>query len=443
MMEFPLEMVIQTEKDIEKVLTMNTEANGSEALRLSEVPLFKSLPVDEIEMLLKTYKTWDAPVGSFILHEGQPSNEFHVILQGQVEIIRALGSAEESHLGIRLPGEFIGEIGLLNQGAPRTATARVVQDASLLTITYTDFDKLLKRFPELAYEMSRVLSARLTQALNETIRNLRDRNEKLQQAYDELRAAQEKIIEKEKLEHSLRVAREIQYSILPTRIPQMDGFDIGALMVPAQAVGGDFYGVYALDDENLALIVGDVSDKGMPAAIFMAQSHALLRASTESGVSVIKILQRVNSLLLEMNARDLFVTVIYGVLNKTHGTFHYARAGHELPLILNADGEISTPELGLGMPLAMYANPALDERTITIPPGGFMLLYSDGPADSRNPEGVRFGQKGLHQAIRQYGTHTPAQQTCQAVYDSLVTHQNGEPQFDDVTLLAVRRLPQS
>ena len=145
----------------------------------------------------------------------------------------ALGQCGESIFGLRQPGEFIGEIGLLNQGAPRTATARVVKDARLLTITYADFNELLKLHPELAFELASVLSARLTEALNETIHNLRDKNEKLQQAYDDLKAAQAKIIEQEKLEHSLQVARKIQYSILPRRIPQMGGYDIGALMKPA------------------------------------------------------------------------------------------------------------------------------------------------------------------------------------------------------------------
>ncbi len=419
---------------------MNKEENESEVQRLSKVPLFKSLPLQEITDLLAVYKIWDAPVGTFILYEGEASNEFHVIIDGQIEIVRALGSAEESHLGIRQPGEFIGEIGLLNQGAPRTATARVVQNARLLTMRYEDFDKLLKRYPNLAYEMARELSARLTQALNETIHNLRDRNEKLEIAYNELKAAQAQIIEKEKLEHSLRVAREIQYSILPTRIPQMDGFEIGALMMPAQAVGGDFYGVYPLDAEHMVLIVGDVSDKGMPAAIFMAQCHALLRASVESSISILNALERVNSLLLEMNDRGLFVTVIYGVLSKSNGEFHYARAGHELPLLLDKHGTVSFPEMGRGIPLGMYEDPPLDERTITIPPGGTMFLYSDGAADTRDSNRIRFGDEALRTVIQQLGTKNSAQQTCQAVYDRLVEYQNGAPQFDDVTLLAVQRI---
>lgn len=419
---------------------MSKKPRESEARRLSEVPLFKSLPIEEIDHLLETYKTWQAPVGTFILHEGEPSDEFHVIIQGQVEIVRALGSAEESHLGVRQPGEFIGEIGLLNQGAPRTATARVVEDARLLTITYEDFDKLLKRYPELAYEMARALSSRLTQALNETIRNLRDRNEKLQQAYDDLRAAQTKIIEQEKLEHSLQVARTIQYSILPTHIPQLDGYDIGALMMPAQAVGGDFYGVYPLDDEHIALLVGDVSDKGMPAAIFMAQSHALLRASADIGIGVVDVLKRVNDLLMEMNAGELFVTVIYGILHKSTGEFHYARAGHELPLVLDARSRTFVPPMQTGMPLGMFNNLILDEQSIRIPPGGSMVLYSDGSADTRNDDVVRFGNDALFKTIQKFGIDHTAQQTCQSVYDCLVEYQNGAPQFDDVTLLTVRRL---
>src|SRR5919106_159075 len=361
--------------------------NISEILHLSKVPLFKSLPVEELPPLLEKYKTWDAPAGTLVLREGEAGDEFYVILHGQVEIVRALGSAEESILGLRKPGEFIGEIGLLSQGAPRTATARVVEDARLLIITYADFNALLKLHPELAYEMARVLSARITEALNETIRNLRDKNEKLQQAYDTLKAAQAKIIEKEKLEQSLQVAREIQYSILPTRIPQVEGYDIGALMKPAQAVGGDFFGVYPLDEGHMALIVGDVSDKGMPAAIFMAQCHALLRASLQSGVSTTIALERVNNLLLEMNAKGLFVTVIYGILHVPSGEFRYTRAGHELPLLLDPQGNVSFPEAGAGIVLGLFDNPPLEERSLIIPAGGFMLLYSDGAADNQNADG--------------------------------------------------------
>lgn len=418
---------------------MSTDKNSNNTLDLSGIPLFRSLPQETIARIRKTYKTWDAQAGSHVLEEGNLGDEFYVILKGRVEIVRALGTPEESFLGMRYPGEFIGEVGLLNQGSPRTATARVVEDARLMTVKYSEFNELLKVHPELAYEMASALGARLTESLNETIQYLRGKNEELQKAYDDLRAAQAQIIEKEKLEHSLRVARTIQYSILPTRIPQMEGYDIGALMIPAQAVGGDFYGVYPLDDENMALIVGDVSDKGVPSAIFMAQCHALLRSSIGRDVSVKNVVERVNSLLCEMNASGLFVTVIYGILNKPTGEFRYTRAGHELPMVLDAQGKAFFPEMGKSMVLGLFDRPMLEEQVVTIPRGGLLLLYTDGAADARYEDDLPFGLDGVVQTMQRLGTQIAAQKICQGIFDSAVEFQQGAPQFDDITLLAVRR----
>jgi len=420
---------------------MDKDESVSDVMHLSGVPLFRSLPADEIAGLLERYRTWNAPAGALVLQEGQPGEEFYVILSGQVEIIRALGSAEESHLGLRRAGEFIGEIGLLNPLAPRSATARVAAEACLLVVTYADFHRLLQRHPELAYELASVLAARIAETMEETIRHLRGKNEELQRAYDELKAAQAQIVEKEKLEHSLQVARQIQYSILPAVIPQMEGYDIGALMTPAQAVGGDFYGVYPLDEENLALIVGDVSDKGMPAAIFMAQSHALLRAAIHRDAGPTASIERVNELLLEMNAEDMFVTVLYGILNRASGEFRYVRAGHEQPLLLGPAGEVSFPEQGRGMALGLFADLSLVEHCLTVPAGGLLLLYSDGVTDDLNRDGsVHFGRDGLAQIVRRVGGGVPAQHACQAILDALIAFQGGAAQFDDITLLAVRRL---
>jgi len=128
-------------------------------------------------------------------------------------------------------------------------------------------------------------------------------------------------------------------------------------MEPAQAFGGDFYGVCELDDDDLALVVGDVSDKGMPVSILMAPCHALLRASIQSGQSTADVIERVNDLLLEMNAQGLFVTLLYGVLKLSSGEFRYTRAGHELPMIVDADGELTLPEAGMGESLVFGRMP--------------------------------------------------------------------------------------
>ena len=223
---------------------------------LSEIPLFRSLPPHELDRLLETFETLTTPAGALLIQEGQPSSRFFVILQGQVEILKALGSREESRLGLRGPGEFIGEMGLLNQDGLPTATVRILEDARLLAIQFSDFNLLLGRYPSLAYELASVLSVRMTAAQDETIRTLYEKNQRLQQAYDELKAAQAQIIEKEKLERELQLAREIQRSILPVELPPLPGYSFGALMTPARAVGGDFFGIFPLDAERMVLIIG-------------------------------------------------------------------------------------------------------------------------------------------------------------------------------------------
>lgn len=211
-------------------------------------------------------------------------------------------------------------------------------------------------------------------------------------------------------------------------------------MSPAQAVGGDFYGVYPLDENRMALIVGDVADKGMPAAIFMAQTHALLRASIEKSQSPAKVLHYVNDLMLEMNAQGLFATVIYGILNGANGEFHYVRGGHELPLILDANRNVSIPERGKGQALGVIENPSFEEQTLVIPPGGMILLYSDGVTDDLNASGEIFDMKRLIEVIENIDGDVSAKDTCAAIYNALIKYQGGEPQFDDVTLLAAKRL---
>src|SRR3712207_3101439 len=143
-------------------------------------------------------------------------------------------------------------------------------------------------------------------------------------------AAQQQIIEKQRLEHELQLAYEIQTSILPRVLPQLQGYDFGATMVPARVVGGDFFEFVELGDDRVGIAVGDVTDKGMPAAIFMAQTHALLRAEAVRSAAPHEVLRCVNRHVVEMNAAGLFVTMLYGVLDRASASFSYARAGHEL-----------------------------------------------------------------------------------------------------------------
>lgn len=218
-------------------------------------------------------------------------------------------------------------------------------------------------------------------------------------------------------------------------------------MEPARMVGGDFYDILTLKNNKAALVIGDVTDKGIPAAIFMAQTFALVHAAISPGISPRATLLKVNRSLLEMNAGGLFATVLYGVLDLSTMVFSYARAGHEPPVIAMPDGTAAEMPVQTGQPLGILDKPIIDEQSVQLPPGSAMLLYTDGLTDnltknapqdgSLSPADWQANQKarwrGLFAALR----NSPAQAICSTIYHTL----SRPPQFDDITLLALKVLP--
>ena len=405
---------------------------------LSHVPLFAALPRSEIDQLARTLPRLAAEPGELLFREGEHGDCFYVVLTGEVEIVKALATVDERVVGVRGPGEFVGEMSLISQDERRTASVRVRAAADLLTISRSAFDALVQRQPSLAYHMARVLGARLRESDDATIRDLQEKNQRLLQAYRELEAAQAQLVEKETLERELQVAREIQESMLPQSLPHLAGFDFGAVMVAARAVGGDFFDLFPLDATRMGIVVGDVSGKGVPAALFMALTRSLLYAEATRGNSPRETLQRVNQHLLHMNAAGMFVTVLYGILDGQTGHFAYARAGHELPLLIDAAGQLHALPLSNGHPLGLLPDPAVDEQMLLIEPGGTLLVYTDGVTDALDPEGAFFGLESLCTQLSTMPRAT-GQAMCDALRAVLSTHQGTALQFDDVTLVALHR----
>ena len=180
----------------------------------------------------------------------------------------ATGTPEEKTIASLGPGEFIGEMSLMMPGGVRSAGARANASCRMWEMTRANFDALLNRQPSLAHAMVRTMAKRLDNTNTVTFRDLKEKNRQLQKAYDELKAAQAQLVEKERLERELQVAADIQVSILPQELPQVPGYDFGALMVPAREVGGDFYDVFLLNEKRVGFVIGDVADKGVPSAIF-------------------------------------------------------------------------------------------------------------------------------------------------------------------------------
>jgi sigma-B regulation protein RsbU (phosphoserine phosphatase) len=295
---------------------------------------------------------------------------------------------------------------------------------------------LLKRHPHLASDMVSVLSHRLDNTNAATFRDLTEKNRQLQHAFDELKEAQEQLIEKERMERELKVAAEIQMSILPDTLPLVEGYDFGGRILPARQVGGDFYDVFVLDTNKIGLLIGDVADKGVPSAIFMARAHALIIAEADSTMSPGEVLRHVNKHITRLEKSTQFVTALYGVLDINTGTFEYARAGHEPPLLLQADGTVHRLPHNPGMALGLWENIALDEYSLQLPKESMLMMFTDGMTDCRNPKGVPFGLEKIKTTLSGLSVAT-AQAACDQLFDTLMYYQSGAKQDDDVTLLAV------
>ncbi len=404
---------------------------------LLNVPLFSGLPPDELKRLAETLRVREVPPGAVLFREGDAGNELFVLASGHMDVAKGMESPEEKILNTIGPGECLGEMSLLMPHGVRSAGARAKDRCRLWVMTRADFDGLLLRQPLLAYNMVKVLSERLAATDAFAFRDLVEKNRQLQRAYDELKAAQAQIIEKERLERELQVAAGIQVSILPHALPEVAGFEFGARIHSARAVGGDFYDVLPLDDARVGVLIGDVAGKGMPSAIFMARAHALITAEALSGGPPGAVLRHVNRYLTRLDQIDLFVTVIYGILDRRSGEFVFARAGHEIPLRAGGDARVDELPHGHGMPIGVAPDFRLDEQSVTLAPGDSLLLYTDGMCDCRNVRGVSFGRDRVRGAFAA-SIGRPAQAACDALLGSLLDFRGPADQDDDVTLVVVR-----
>jgi sigma-B regulation protein RsbU (phosphoserine phosphatase) len=242
------------------------------------------------------------------------------------------------------------------------------------------------------------------------------------------------------LQQELEIARQMQLSILPRSAPDLSEIDIAATMIPAKEVGGDFYDYFPIDDEHLAIVVADVSGKGVPAAFFMAISRTLLKSNALFLRFPGPTIEALNDQLCAENDQMMFVTVFYGVLHLRSGKLTYVNAGHNPPVRL-LDGKARFFERGRNMALAVMEEQEYTEGEVTLTPGETLLLYTDGVTEANNAEGVLFGDQALLDAMVAVGNDPVykghARGVPQRVVQAVRAFEAGAAQADDITVVAI------
>ncbi len=246
------------------------------------------------------------------------------------------------------------------------------------------------------------------------------------------------MIDRERLEREFQLARQIQETFLPSQLPSSEGWDLGIRWLPARQVGGDFYDVFSLPEDRIGIVIADVSDKGMPAALYMTVTRTLIRATVREIERPAEVLAKVNSLMMADNDSGLFVTAVYAILDTRSGELVYANAGHNLPYLIRQGGSVIVLEGG-GISLGAMPEIQLPEHHITLEKGDCLVLYTDGVTETFSENGESYGDERLLEALSQVGDCT-SQSVIEKVQDSLHAFRGNTPPSDDVTLVSIHRV---
>lgn len=402
---------------------------------LRGLTFLKEANTDIIEGLVKAAVEKNFQPGQIIFQEGSTGRELYLIVEGTIEVVKGHG-ADETILARHGPGDFFGEMSFIEDN-PRFATIRALEPTQLLEFSEQNLRSVLLRQPQLLYGMVQELSARLRRADIQMIDDLRRKNLDLTQAYHELQEAQAALVEKERMECELELARELQQSILPHEFPDLKEFSFAARSRPARQVGGDFYDVIPLSRRRVGLIMADVSDKGMSAALYMALTRSLIHVEAKRSSSPRKVLLSVHKLLMEMSQADMFVTVFYGVIDPAQNNLRYARAGHDRPLLLSPTTGEWRFLTGEGTALGFVDEVSLEEVVVDLHPDDLIIFYTDGITDANSPAGEFFGSERLRETVCAAGG-LGADDMCDHIFEHVDQFQTGAVQHDDMALLVVK-----
>jgi serine phosphatase RsbU (regulator of sigma subunit) len=389
---------------------------------LSRLQLFAAIPYHAAEAVLAECSTREVPAGAVLLSPGEVNSALHLLVSGRLRIhLDDLQSAD--FIAIE-EGDCYGELSIIDG---RPASAYVVADVAsrIIDIGERVFWERLAVNPGVARNLLRVLSERMRHNRDLILERMQDK------------------LALEHLQKELRIAQDIQLSMLPQAPLFAASRDVEAegRMEPAREVGGDLYDAFFVTPTRLFITVGDVSGKGMPAALFMVRAITQLRLEATRHADPGAVLEAVNAALCESNSAGMFVTLFCGVLDAASGELSYANAGHNPPLLAkHGEAEFLPVSKGIVAGIIDNARYATDRRRLT--PDETLLVYSDGVTEAMNPEEAFYGEERLLQAARRFSAAwgKGASGLVNAVRDDVAAFTRGAPPADDITLLGVRYL---
>lgn len=243
--------------------------------------------------------------------------------------------------------------------------------------------------------------------------------------------------ELEEKKYELKIAYKIQKSFLPDSIPEIKGFQLSALNIPAKEVGGDFYDFIPISDDKMGIVIADVSGKSVPAALFMALSRTVVRAKAKGNPQVAEVIREANKMIAEDSKTSMFVTFFYGILDEKEKNLKYVNAGHNPPLYFNDHGDDLFMLKARGMALGVMEEISLEEKEITLDKGDVVVFYTDGITEAMNKDKQLFGEERLLEEIKR-NHHLSAEEITEKIQNSVLEFCGKEPQFDDITLVVLK-----
>ena len=380
--------------------------------------MFSAISYDVVEAVLADCITRDVAAGTVLLVPGQANDSIHLLVSGRLRI--HLDSAESNDFIPIEDGGCFGELSIID-GRPVSAFVVADIDSRVLTIHANVFWDRLIPHPGVARNLLAVLSDRMRANGEIILERMKDR------------------LALEHLQKELSIARNIQVSMLPDGarlFPDRAEVKAHAIMEPAKDVGGDLFDAFFVAPDRLFVAIGDVSGKGMPAALFMARTITLMRMEALHQRSPQNILEAVNRALCEGNDAGMFVTLFCGMLDTGTGHFSYANAGHNPPLLLGLQGELDFLQVRKGLVAGIMEMARYAVDTIRLEPGQSLLLYTDGVTEANNVQDELYSEERLLATVRDADWRHP-QSLVGKVRASIEAFAQNAPQADDITMLAL------